>query len=153
MTRLAALAVLLGLPASALAAAPAAAPRPVPAAAGGPSVMNLSLIEGIAAIELPQVQGLFAFIPEQDASFAFSDLLARDPRSLKRYVSKLREDKKASNGLTSWDHEVCGTLVNLYASALGATLAKPRPKDFQFINECVLSPVVPLAEIVSRRKR
>jgi hypothetical protein len=151
-----ALAALLASPSSALAAEAAraaAAARPVPTSSAGPSVVNLSLIEGISAIELPQVTGLFSFIAEQDASFAFADLVARDPKALKRYLNKLREDKKLSNGLTEWDHEVCATLVNLYASSLGAALSKPKPKDFEFINECVLAPVVPLSEIVSRRKR
>jgi hypothetical protein len=153
-----ALAALLASPSSALAAeaaraAAAAASRPVPTSSAGPSVVNLSLIEGIAAIELPQVTGLFSFIAEQDASFAFADLVARDPKALKRYLAKLRDDKKISNGLTNWDHEVCATLVNLYASSLGAALNKPKQKDFDFINECVLAPVVPLSEIVSRRKR
>lgn len=154
MTRLLALAVMLASPVPALAAdaARAAAPR-VPTASAGPSVVNLSLIEGISAIELPQVTGLFSFIAEQDASFAFADLVARDPKAMKRYLNKLRDDKKLSNGLTAWDHEVCATLVNLYASSLGAALTKPKKKDFEFINECVLAPVVPLSEIVSRRKR
>lgn len=148
------LALLLASPVPALAAdaAKAAAPR-IPTASAGPSVVNLSLIEGISAIELPQVTGLFSFIAEQDASFAFADLVARDPKAMKRYLNKLRDDKKLSNGLTEWDHEVCATLVNLYASSLGAALSKPKPKDMEFINECVLSPVVPLSEIVSRRKR
>lgn len=155
-TRVLALAALLASPSSALAAEAAraaAAARPVPTASAGPSVVNLSLIEGIAAIGLPQVTGLFSFIAEQDASFAFADLVARDPKALKRYLNKLRDDKKLSNGLTEWDHEVCATLVNLYASTLGAALNKPKAKDFEFINECVLAPVVPLSEIVSRRKR
>lgn len=150
-----ALAALLASPAPALAAdvaARPAAPR-IPTASAGPSVVNLSLIEGIAAIELPQVTGLFSFIAEQDASFAFADLVARDPKAMKKYLRKLTDDKKLSNGLTEWDHEVCATLVNLYASSLGAALTKPKQKDFEFINECVLAPVVPLSEIVSRRKR
>lgn len=150
-----AVAVLLASPASALAADVAARPAAtrIPTSSAGPSVVNLSLIEGIAAIELPQVTGLFSFIAEQDASFAFADLVARDPKAMKRYLNKLRDDKKLSNGLTSWDHEVCATLVNLYASSLGAALNKPKQKDFDFINECVLAPVVPLSEIVSRRRR
>lgn len=154
MTRSIALAALLAAPAPVLGApAPAAAPKAVPTASAGPAVVNLSLIEAVAAIELPQITGLFAFIAEQDASFAFADVVARDPKALKKYVKKLQADQKAANGLTAWDHEVCATLVNLYASALGATLGKPDAKKMAFINECVLTPVVPLSEIVSRRKR
>lgn len=135
------------------AAAAAAAPKGPPRASAGPAVVNLSLIEAVAAIEMPQITGLFSFIAEQDASFAFADLVARDPKAMKKYLRKLQDDKKISSGLTGWDHEVCATLVNLYASSLGATLRRPPEKSMNFINECVLSPVVPLSEIVSRRRR
>ncbi len=150
MTRALVLAALLVAPAY---GAPSPAPKAVPQASAGPAVVNLSLIEAVAAIEMPQITGLFAFIAEQDASFAFADLVARDPKAMKKYLKKLESDKKAANGLTSWDHEVCATLVNLYASALGATLGRPNEKQQSFINECVLANVVPLSEIVSRRKR
>lgn len=153
MIRLLALAVLLAAPAPVVRAAPAVAPKAVPQASAGPAVVNLSLIEAVAAIEMPQITGLFAFIAEQDASFAFADLVARDPKAMKKYLKKLESDKKAANGLTGWDHEVCATLVNLYASSLGATLGRPNEKQQGFINECVLASVVPLSEIVSRRKR
>lgn len=147
------LAVMLACPSAFAAEGARPAAVRVPTASAGPSVVNLSLIDGISAIELPQVTGLFSFIAESDASFAFADLVARDPKSMKRYLNKLRDDKKLSNGLTAWDHEVCATLVNLYASSLGAALTKPKEKDFGFINECVLAPVVQLSDIVSRRKR
>lgn len=155
MTRALALAALLAAPAPVLGAQAAAAPAPkaVPAASAGPAVVNLSLIEAIAAIELPQVTGLFAFIAEQDAPFAFADLIARDPKAMKKYLNKLADDKKLSSGITDWDHQVCATLVNLYASSMGAMLGRPTEKHSKFINECVLAPVVPLSEIVSRRKR
>lgn len=155
MTRILALAVLLAAPAPALGAQAAAAPAPkaVPATSAGPAVVNLSLIEAIAAIELPQVTGLFAFIAEQDASFAFADLIARDPKAMKKYLKKLADDKKVSSGITDWDHQVCATLVNLYASTMGSMLGRPSEKQSKFINECVLAPVVPLSEIVTRRRR
>ncbi|MDX6770128.1 MAG: hypothetical protein SF051_11400 [Elusimicrobiota bacterium] len=155
MTRALALVALLAAPAPVLGAQAAAAPAPkaVPAASAGPAVVNLSLIEAVAAIEMPQITGLFAFIAEQDASFAFADLIARDPKAMKKYLKKLESDKKVANGLTAWDHEVCASLVNLYASSLGATMGRPNEKTMGVINECVLATVVPLSEIVSRRKR
>lgn len=155
MSRFLALAVLLALPAAASAANPAAAApaKAPPRASAGPAVINLSLVEAVTAIEMPQISGLFSFIAEQDASFAFADLLARDDKAMKKYLRKLENDKKVAKGLTGWDHEVCATLVNLYSSALGATLRQPPAKSMAFINECVLAPVVPLSEIVSRRKR
>mgnify|MGYP001611429689 FL=1 len=116
-------------------------------------MVNLSLIEAVASIDLPQVTGLFAFIAEQDASFAFADLIARDPKAMKKYLKKLADDEKLANGLTDWDHQVCATLVNLYASSMGAMLGRPDEKKMKFINACVLTPVVPLSEIVARRRR
>lgn len=153
MIRALTLAVLLVSPSSLLGATAAAAPKAVPQPTSGPAVVNLSLIEAVAAIDMPQITGLFAFIAEQDASFAFADLVARDPKAMKKYLAKLQDDKKVSNGITDWDHQVCATLVNLYASSMGATLGRPSEKQTKFINECVLAPVVPLSEIVSRRKR
>ena len=154
MNRSLALAVLLAVAAPSFGATAAApVPKGPPTASAGPAVVNLSLIEAVASIDMPQITGLFAFIAEEDASFAFADLIARDPKAMKKYLKKLEADRKAASGLTSWDHEVCATLVNLYASSMGATLGRPSDKNMSFINECVLAPVVPLSDIVSRRKR
>ena len=151
----AAAAVLLASSASA-ADAPQQAPaiqvgQTAPMASGG--VVDLSLIEALGAVRKPEVAGLFSYINPKDAPFAFGDLLAREEKSLKRYLSKLDDDKEAANGLSPWDHEVCASLVNLYNSPMGASFEKPKAKLMSKINQCVLSPVVPLQEIVSRRKR
>ena len=136
-----------GTPAS----APAAAASQAPAAASG--IVSLSLIEALTAIRQPQLSGVFSFIAEQNSSFAFADLLARDKKAQKLYLEKLDDDVKAADGLTTWDHEVCASLVNLYASPLAATFGKPDDKRMSKINRCVLARVVPLGEIVSRRKQ
>lgn len=148
-------AVVPALAAGATAAArPAAAPA-APVARAGQSeagVVSLSLVEALAAVKRPELSGLFSFIAEQDAPFAFADFVARDKKSLSRYLDKLDEDRKAANGTTEWDHAVCAALVNLYASPLAGTFGKPEEKKLSKINQCVLSTVVPLSEIVARRK-
>ena len=116
-------------------------------------MVDLSLVEALAAIKEPQLAGLFSFIQPKDAPFAFGDLLARDPKALKRYLNKLDDDKETANGLTGWDHEVCASLVNMYNSPMGAAFGKPDKKRLSRINNCVLAAVVPLQEIVARRKR
>ncbi|MDE2491061.1 MAG: hypothetical protein KGM24_09435 [Elusimicrobia bacterium] len=136
------------------AAAPAEASSSAAAPADGVGMVDASLIEALAAIKKPEVVGVFSFVSEQDSPFAFADLLARDQASLKRYLKKLDADKKAANGLTAWDHDVCASLVNLYASPLASTFGKPAPKWLSKVNECVLAQALPLSAIVdARRKR
>ena len=137
-------------------AAPAFAGAPGAAAVAGPHVtgmMSLSLIEALGAIRQPQLAGVFSFVAEADAPFAFADFLARDKKAMKAYLNKLGDDRKAADGLTDWDHEVCASLVNLYGSPLAATFGVPEPKRMSQINECVLSPILPLEAIVARRKK
>lgn len=146
--------------------APAFAGAPLAPRTGGPSsvtagssamssggMVSLSLVEALAAVRRPELAGIFSFVAEKDAPFAFADLLARDKKAMKLYLEKLDEDRKAANGLTDWDHAVCADLVNLYSSPLAATFGAPDEKRMSKINQCVLAPVVPLEEIVARRKR
>ncbi|MDE2141832.1 MAG: hypothetical protein KGJ84_05415 [Elusimicrobia bacterium] len=123
------------------------------AAMSSGGMVSLSLIEALTAVRRPELAGIFSFIAEKDAPFAFADLLARDKKAMKLYLSKLDGDRKAANGLTDWDHAVCASLVNLYASPIAATFGKPDEARMSKINQCVLSTVVPLEEIVTRRKR
>jgi hypothetical protein len=135
----------------------ASAPAETSAYAGAPAdgigMVSASLIEALAAIKKPEVAGVFAFVSEKDSPFAFADLLARDRRSLERYLNKLDADKKVANGLAPWDHEVCASLVNLYASPMAGTFGKPSKKWLSKINECVLAPVLPLSTIVAARRK
>jgi len=147
-------ALLLALALPAAAAAPKPAPTPVESAmADAAGMINLSLVDALTAIEHPQLAGVFSFIPEKYSTFAFADLMARDKKSLKRYLGKIKSDLKSAKGLTGWDHEVCATLVNLYSSPLGASLEKPAAKPMSMINECVLAPTVPLSDVIAGRKR
>jgi hypothetical protein len=147
-------AVALTLPALAgAAAAPTADEAAASSSMDSGGMVSLSLIEALAAVKKPELGGIFSFVAEKDAPFAFADMLARDKKAMKRYLKKLDGDRKAADGLTAWDHSVCASLVNLYASPLARSFVAPDASRMSKINQCVLVPVVPLETIVSRRKR
>ena len=116
-------------------------------------MISFSLVEALAALHQPQLAGIFSFVSERNAPFALADLLARDKKSMKLYLNKLADDFKAASGLTEWDHQVCASLINLYASPMAATFGKPDDKRMKQINDCMLSATVPLEQIVARRKK
>jgi hypothetical protein len=116
-------------------------------------MMSLSLIEALAAVRQPQLAGIFSFVAEPDEPFAFADFVARDKKAMKLYMNKLADDRKAADGLTEWDHGVCASLVNLFASPMAKTFGVPDAKRMSQINECVLAPVLPLEAIVAKRKK
>ena len=160
MIRAALAAAAFALAAPAHAGAPAAArPRnanqaPVAADACAPTGMiSFSLVEALAALHQPQLAGIFTFVAEKNAPFAFADLIARDKKLMKLYLDKLDGDFKAAAGLTGWDHEVCASLINLYGSPMAATFGVPDSKRMKQINDCMLAHEVSLEEIVSRRKK
>jgi hypothetical protein len=131
-------------------AAKASAPAAIPEATG---MISFSLVDALAAVHQPQLAGVFSFVSEKNAPFAFADLLARDKKSMKLYLNKLSDDSKASAGLTEWDHEVCASLINLYASPMAGTFGAPDAKMMKQINDGMLSPIVTLEEIVAKRKK
>ena len=137
-----------------LAAALLASPLFAAPAARAQDMLSGSLIEALKAIEKPELGGVFTYVGTQDAPRAFADLVARDPKAMKRYTAKLMSDLKAAGGLTAWDHEVCATLVNHYASGGDMPgIKKPDAKRLKALNDCVLAPVMELQEIVFRRNK
>ena len=123
-------------------------------AARAQEMLSASLIEALAAIDKPELGGLFTYVGDKNAPTAFADLVARDPKAMRRYAAKLAADNKAAKGQTAWDHQVCATLVTYYAG--GGTMPgvkKPDAKRLKILNECVLVPVLELQDIVSRRKK
>ena len=154
----AALAAALFLAPPARAGAPAAA-RPAKAAIAAPQecaptgMISFSLVEALASLHQPQLAGIFSFVAEKNAPFAFADLLARDKKAMKLYLDKLDGDFKAAGGLTQWDHEVCASLINLYGSPLAATFGVPDAKRMKQINDCMLAHNATLEEIVAARKK
>jgi hypothetical protein len=155
-TAFAAAALVLASPAFAggpAAARPAARPAALTEGGGATGMISLSLIEALSALHQPQLAGIFSFVAEQNAPFAFADYVARDNKAMKLYLSKLDADRKAGKGLTEWDHEVLASLINLYGSPMAATFGKPSEKQMHQLNECMLAPVVPLEAIVAGRKK
>ncbi len=117
-------------------------------------ILSGSLIEALQAVEKPELGGVFTYVGEKNAPIAFADLIARDAKAMKRYTAKLAVDKKAAGGLTAWDHQVCGTLVNHYASgAQMPGIKRPDKKRLKALNNCVLTPVIELQDIVQRRDK
>ncbi len=142
-----------GTPAAARGGAAKAARAAARASQAPTGMISFSLIEALAALHQPQLAGIFSFVAEKDAPFAFADLIARDKKSMKLYLEKLSDDDKAGSGLTEWDHEVCASLINLYSSPMAATFGVPDAKRMKQINDCMLSQTVPLEDIVARRKK
>ncbi len=116
-------------------------------------ILGGSLIEALTAIRKPELGGVFTYVGEQNAPRAFADMIARDSKAMKRYTAKLMSDRKVAGGLTAWDHQVCATLVNHYAGAAMPGLKKPDAKRLKALNDCVLTPVMELQDIVTRRSR
>jgi hypothetical protein len=155
MIRIALAAAAFALASPALAGAPAAARAAKPAAAvpEATGMISFSLVEALASIHQPQLAGIFSFVEEKNAPFAFADFIARDKKSMKLYLNKLDADVEAAGGLTEWDHEVCASLINLYGSPMAATFGVPDAKRMKQINDAMLSRIISLEEIVAKRKK
>ena len=123
-------------------------------AARAQEMLSGSLIEALAAINKPELGGVFTYVGGQNSPRAFADLVARDSKAMKRYTGKLDDDCKAAGGLTAWDHEVCATLVNHYAgNTVMPGIKRPDTKRLKALNDCVLSAVLEFQDVASRRKR
>ncbi len=137
-----------------LLAALLASPLFAATAARAQEMLSGSLIEALAAVGKPELGGVFTYVGQPNSPRAFADLIARDSKAMKRYTSKLDDDRKAAGGLTAWDHEVCATLVNHYAGATAMPGIKvPDAKRLKALNACVLSPVMELQDIVQKRNK
>ena len=135
-----------------LAASLLASPLLAATAARAQEMLSGSLIEALTAVGKPELGGVFTYVGQPNAPRAFADLAARDAKALKKYTSKLNDDIKAAGGLTAWDHEVCATLVTYYAGGGSMPgIKKPDAKRLKALNDCVLSPVVDLQELVLKR--
>ena len=153
MIRTALAAAALALASPAPAGTPAAARTAGDVNATATGMISFSLVEALAALHQPQLAGIFSFVSEKNAPFAFADFLARDKKSMKLYLDKLGDDFKAASGLTEWDHQVCASLINLYGSPMAGTFGRPDEKRMKQINDCMLAPTVALEAIVARRKK
>jgi hypothetical protein len=134
-----------------LLASPLIAATAARAQEGEGGILSGSLIEALKAIDKPELAGVFTYVGEQNAPRAFADLIGRDWKAMKRYTGKLADDRKVAGGLTPWDHQVCATLVNYYAGVPMPGMKRPDAKRMKALNDCVLSELMDLQVIVSKR--
>jgi hypothetical protein len=130
-----------------------AAALAVGAAASPGGVLNLSCLEAIAAIDQPNLAGVFSFISEKDSPAAFAELIAHDGKALKKYVGKVDRDFKAAAGVTTWDHEALAFALALYMGPLASTFDKPSGKLLAQIDQLGHAPTLSLAQVTARRKK
>jgi hypothetical protein len=143
----------------ALGAPCAAAGRSSRSAAAAPDAQELpqpgeidgSLIDAVNSIEQPNLVAVFAYMPMANQPSAFAELLTRDHKGLKRYAEKLASDMKSAGGLPAWDHQVCVVLISRFQTAADKS-GLPDKKRLSIINECLLSRVISLQEVLLRRK-
>jgi hypothetical protein len=94
---------------------------------------------------------VFAYMPMQNQPSAFAELLTRDHKGLKRYTAKLAADMKSAGGLTAWDHQVCVVLISRFQTVADKS-GLPDAKRMSLINQCLLSRVISLQQILLGRK-
>jgi hypothetical protein len=141
----------LGAPCLAQTRGAAAAAAPRADSLPRPGQITDALIDGVNSIDQPDLVAVFAYMPLANQPAAFAELLTRDHKGLKRYTDKLASDMKVAGGLTTWDHEVCVVLINRFEIAADKS-GLPDKKRMSRINECVLSPVLSLEQILMKRK-
>ncbi len=115
-------------------------------------IINLSCMEALAAIEKPELAGVFSFVAEKDSANAFANLVVQKGGSLKKYAAKLEQDSKAAGGITVWDHESVLVVLSLLAGPLADTLEKPSAKVTRQLSELSLVPAVSLETVSAKRK-
>ncbi|MDD5655921.1 MAG: hypothetical protein PHF00_01535 [Elusimicrobia bacterium] len=136
---------------AALAAAGVPARAQQPGGQGG--VINLSCMEALVSIGRAELAGVFSFVADKDSPAAFADLVAHEPKGLKKYAARLEKDQLAAGGITPWDHEALLSLLALFSGPLADTLGKPSAKLLARLNDLSLAPTVPLETVMARRKK
>jgi hypothetical protein len=134
---------------AAFAASPVVTGEAAPRAAG---MINLSCVEALVSIEEQRLAGVFSFISEKDGPAAFADLIVHNKKSLKKYLGKLSADRKAANGISSWDHDALQFALGIYDSPLGATVEAPgKLKDE--MQALLAAPVLTLEQVTAARRK
>ena len=116
-------------------------------------MLNLSCVEALVAIGQASLAGVFSFIPEKDAPAAFADLLVHDRKALKKFLAKLRKDRKDAGGITTWDHEAVAFAVSIYGSPLAETLDKPGASVLAELDELARLKTLSLQDMTARRRK
>ncbi len=131
-----------------LAVSAASAQVGVPRSGG---LINLNCMDALVAVGRHDLAGVFSFIQEKDSAPAFADLLVRNKAAMKKFLAKLKRNRKAANGITIWDHSVVLYANAIYSSPIGVTLEKPSKKVRKTLNEMSLSPTLTLQQLRQRR--
>jgi len=129
---------------------PSARPAASPDALPEPGQIDGSLIDAVNSIDQPELVAVFAYMPMRNQPSAFAELMTRDHSGLKRYAAKLTNDLKKAGGLTAWDHEVCAVLINRFNNVVDKS-GLPDKKRMSAINQCILSKVLSLNEVLMKR--
>lgn len=116
-------------------------------------MLNLSCVEGLVAIGMPQLAGVFSFVPEKDAPAAFGDLIVHDKKALKKYVAKLEKDMKEAGGISAWDHQAVAFAQQVYASPLAETIEKPGASVLARLDTASRAPTMSLQDMTARRRK
>lgn len=121
----------------------------VPAA---PSIISMSLMEALVAVDRPELAGVFAYVPAEQDTVAFADFLLRDRPGLKAFLKKVEKDRKAFGVINAWDKDVCLHLVAATAGG-GAPLGlRPLSKSqLDRVSRLSLAGGVTLQFLVERR--
>lgn len=133
----------------AMMAAPAGAQQP-----GRPATMlNLSCVEALVAIDQANLAGVFSFVSEKDGPLAFADLIVRDKKAMKKFLAKLDKDRKEVQAISTWDREAVIGAVSIYGSPLAETLEKPASDTMERLNGFVATQAIPLSDLTARRRK
>jgi len=114
-------------------------------------MINLSCLEALTAIGQGRLTGVFSFVAEKDSVAAFSDMIARDKKALKKFVEKVEADKKQAGAISEWDGGVLKFTLSLFDSPLATTLDNPGKGTLARMAELSQTPMISLSELSSRR--
>jgi hypothetical protein len=120
--------------------------------AAAQQMLDLNCMDALVAAEKSSLAGVFSFIPQKDTTAAFSDLIVRDKKALKKYIAKVEKDLKVASGITLWDHEVVLNALSLFGSPLAATFEAPPKKITDKLTELSVAPTLSLEQVTARRK-
>lgn len=114
-------------------------------------VLDLSVIEALAALKRPELSGVFAFVPESRTSIAFANLLLADPKSRGRYLKFCEKTHGDAGAVSRWDKQVLLLLVGMNGQGELPVGVKPMSdKDRKRINKLALVPGVAIEELRGR---
>lgn len=120
--------------------------------ASAQQILDLNCMDALVAAEKTSLAGVFSFIAPKDAPAAFSDMIVRDPKAMKKYLTRVRKDFKAAAGITIWDHDVVLGVISLLGSPLSSTFDRPPKKIVDQLTELSLAPTLSLEQVAARRK-